>query len=257
MNQFTRSHLIIVLLLLLPARSKEIAICSDANYWYPFSYVNEQGNAEGLHVDMLVYVLNELGYAYTITPLPWKRCFHETKEGKYDAILNASYKPDRAEFMYYPEGAASNESHHYLTKVSYVVITPIELSFDYSGNNRLLPQPIRSILGYSIVDDLTKQGIPIKTGNNVRENFESLLRTKQGSIITTLHTARAIIKEMKIENKLRIHKRPITSKSYFIAFSKSKGQLTEKERLEIWKRCETLRKDTLFMDSLYQYYEKQ
>lgn len=235
--------------------SKEISVCSDANYWYPYSYVNDSGKAEGVHIDMLVYVLNEMGYDYTITPLPWKRCLYEMKHGKYDAVVSASYKSERALYLHYPDRASAGKTEFYLTKVSYVVISHKELLYEFTGDLSTLPSPVRSVLGYSIIDDLSRQGVTVYSGINVRNNIEALIRTKRGVVITTYNTAKALLKRIDGDNELVIHAPPLKSKAYYTGFSQRKEDITENEMREIWKRCAELRKDTLFMDSLYLKYE--
>lgn len=237
--------------------SKEIAVCSDENYWYPFSYVNDSGKAEGIHVDMLEYILEKLEYDYSITPLPWKRCLLETRDGKYDAVLSASYKSERAEYLEYPANASEDASAVYLTKVEYVVVTHRENTYRYNGDVLTLPQPVRGVLGYSIVDDLLSQGVEVYKGFNVRDNIDLLIRSKRGAVITTPNTAKAIIDEFGLGKSLVVNETMLASKAYYLPFSILKKSVTSEMRRAIWKECEKLRNETRFMDSLYLKYERK
>ena len=83
---------------------KTISICSDANYWFPYTF-NKNDVSKGLHVDLVKKALAKSGIVAVIEPLPWKRCLFSAKKGRYDAVISASYKQERAEYLYYPEDA--------------------------------------------------------------------------------------------------------------------------------------------------------
>lgn len=249
--------LLVFALILTAVSSKDITLCSDENYWYPFSYTNEKGEAAGLYIDMVSRIFENLDYNCTITPLPWKRCLLGAENGSYDGVVGASYKDERAQFLDYPENAAANRSVYYLTKVEYVLVTHKDENYRFRGNVKTVPQPVRGVLGYSIVDDLRKQGVVMHTSTNVRKNMEMLIRSGRGAVITTPHTARALKKEMDSDNSLVIHEKMVTSKAYYLVFSKSKSDISPEERLKIWKECEKLHSDEEFMDSLYRKYENR
>lgn len=256
MNYFIKLCLVPLLIVTI-VLSKTISICSDANYWYPFSYVNDSGKAEGLHVDMLVHILDEMGYDYTIKPLPWKRCLYVAKHGECDAVLSASFKTERAAYLQYPDSVSYEKAKQYLTKVEYVVISHVESSYKFLGDVKTLPLPVRSVLGYSIIDDLSAQGVTVYSGINVLKNIEALMRSKRGVVITTPNTAKALLKRDDYGDSLQIHEVLLTSKAYYLPFSQLKTDISQEERKKIWQRCAELRKDTLFMDSLYLKYEEK
>lgn len=77
----------------------------------PMRYYDESGNLKGIDVDIIDYVMKELGIDYQIMlessspryELGWK-------SGAYDMVLTYSFKEDRAKYLIY-----SNESHVSLT----------------------------------------------------------------------------------------------------------------------------------------------
>ena len=98
-------------------------ICLDQGFWYPFTFV-KNGKPTGMHIDIITEALHSLGYATTFTPLPWKRCLKEAKNGTIDGIATASYKEGRAEFLEYPSDAASTQKSKWrVMQVEYVVVT--------------------------------------------------------------------------------------------------------------------------------------
>ncbi|MCW8931811.1 MAG: transporter substrate-binding domain-containing protein [Gammaproteobacteria bacterium] len=234
--------------------AKEISICSDDNFWYPFSY-SENGTAKGWHIDIITTALKNLGYQYKIVPLSWKRCLEDGgKNGQFDAVANASYKPSRAEYLSYPpENPRQEKSDWRIMQVEYVVVSDISETYRYQGDPLTLPLPVRGTMGYSIVDDLKESGVKVDIGHNSEQNIKSLVRDKKGVVITVPQLAKFIAKKHHLENKIIIHSDPIKSKSYFFAFSQ-KSKVSEKEKLEIWQEIVRIRENEFLMNQFSSQY---
>ena len=233
---------------------KAISICSDANYWFPYTF-DENGASRGLHVDLVTSALAKLGINAVIEPLPWKRCLFSAKKGHYDAVISASYKQGRAEYLYYPDDAAlGGISTQRLTQVEYTILTLKSHAFDFDGDYSKIPEPVRVPLGYSIADDLSKKGLFVKTSTKgIYNSLRNLVNHKEGSIVTTKDIAVLVVKDKSVG--LHVSSVPIKSKSYFIAFSK-KTALMDSERVEIWNNIAALRDDETLMSTLLAPYGK-
>ncbi len=233
---------------------KTISICSDANYWFPYTF-DENGVSKGLHVDIVTNALTKLGKKVVIEPLPWKRCLFSAKKGKYDAVISASFKQGRAEYLYYPEGAAlGGFSKQRLSQVEYTILTLKSNAFDFDGDFSKIPEPVRVPLGYSIADDLSKKGLFVKTSTKgIYNSLRYLVNNRTGSIVTTKDIAMLVAKDKSIA--LHISSAPIKSKSYFMAFSK-KAALTDTERAEIWEGIAAVRSNPALMSTLLAPYGK-
>ena len=236
------------------AEDKAISICSDANYWFPYTF-DENGESKGLHVDLVTNALAKLGIKAVIEPLPWKRCLFAAKKGQYDAVISASYKKGRAEYLYYPEDAAlGGVSTQRLTQVEYTILTLKSDAFDFDGDFSKIPEPVRVPLGYSIADDLSKKGLIVKTSTKgIYNRLRSLVNYRTGSIVTTKEFATLVAKDKSIG--LHVSLMPIKSKSYFMAFSK-KTALTDAERAGIWDVIAAVRSDEALMSTLLEPYAK-
>jgi polar amino acid transport system substrate-binding protein len=236
---------IIFVLLVVPITvygAEFINICTDSNYWYPYSY-EENGVAKGTHIDIVTAALTSLGHQFKLTPLPWKRCLSGTGTGKYNALISASYQPGRAEYLIYPGGAAtSKKSPWRIGQVKYVIVSNADDPYEYDGNLNSLPHPVRAPLGYSIVDDLEKESIEVKTSHSTLDNAKLLVRTKKGVLITPPENAMKLNEDTRFREKLKIHDVPIASKSYYFVFSKKNPNLKQDEIEGIWKKIRKLRK---------------
>jgi len=133
------------------ASAETIKICTDRSNWYPFTFRAKEKSA-GMHVDIVTKALIKLGYQPFFTPLAWKECIEKTGIGSYDALVSGSFKAKRARSLIYPPDAATAvKSEWRIMQVEYVLVTPATSSYQYDGDVKTLPIPVRAPLGYSIV----------------------------------------------------------------------------------------------------------
>ena len=234
-------------------QSQTIKIAADQNMWYPFSF-EENGVAKGLHIDIVTLALENLGYLSTFHPLPWKRCLLETKYGKYDAIISGSYKPERAEFLYYPQDASfAVKSDYRITQVEYSIITLIDNPYEFDGDMKSIPHPVRATLGYSIVDNLKKEGIPVIETPGDFNSFKMLLRDRTGCIVTLPEIANMLMRQPNYQRKFYLSRKSFKSKSYFLVFSK-KSLISKAKQEKIWNEIKKIREDNELMGEILKKY---
>ncbi|MFD2230203.1 substrate-binding periplasmic protein [Alkalimarinus sediminis] len=229
------------------AANDKITICSDSNFWYPFTFVKD-GRSAGLHIDIIAKALSNLGYQFEFKPLPWKRCLANAAHGSVDAVATASFKHERAEFLYYPSDAADSQSSSFrVMQVEYVVVTPVESEYEFNGDITSIPTPVRTPRGYSVADDLRKQGVEVDDNAPGDENnIKKLLRVGKGSAVMTPGVVKVLIEQDAYQGKLKVSKTPFMSKSYYLAIAKN-SNLSEDKRLQIWHEVAKVRDDAAFM----------
>jgi polar amino acid transport system substrate-binding protein len=242
----------LIIFLFLPFQvlaNEKISICTDSNYWYPFTFVKDK-QAAGLHVDIINKALNNLGYSAKFTPLPWKQCLQEAKAGKFDAVATISYKDDRALFLNFPEGAANDiKSPFRITQVEYVIITPKankkgeSNNYVYNGQISTIPQPTRIPEGYSIIDSLERAGLKVEEGKDSHANFKKLIEEQTGSMIDLADIAKYYNNDPEFTGKFIVQDHPLVSKSYYLAFAKE-GKIKSKDAEMIWAEIKNIRQDS-------------
>lgn len=234
-------------------QAQTIKIATDQNMWYPYSY-EENGVVKGYHIDIVTAALKKLGYTFTLTPLPWKRCLMLAKRGEVDAIISASYQPKRAKYLYYPLDAASaKESNYRITQVTYSIVTYIDNPYTFNGDLKTLPKPVRVPRGYSVIDDLKKENVWVDEGPSDVNNFKKLLRDKKGCIVTLPEIVDKLMKDPAFRGKVKVSKKPFKSKSYFFVFSK-KGVVSIADREKIWEEIKKVRDNDKLMEKLLEKY---
>jgi polar amino acid transport system substrate-binding protein len=230
--------------------SQTVKICLDKNMWYPFTFV-EKGQATGLHIDIVSKAINDLGFTVEYKPLPWKRCVAGANDGDYDAIAVASYKDKRAKTLNFPSDAASAaKSTWRVMQVEYTVVSTTAQSYEYDGDINTLPTPVRVPRGWSIGDDLKKQGVKVDDGASGDEkNLKKLLRMDKGSVVALPQVAELYSKKSNFKGKLHASKKPIKSKSYYLPFSK-KSKISDEDQQRIWAQIAKVRDDVAFIESV-------
>lgn len=244
-----RIYALLLSMLLVNGASAEgkITICSDSNFWYPFTFVSE-GQSAGLHIDIITKALSNLGYQPEFKPLPWKRCLADAKQGSVNGVATASYKESRAEFLYYPDDApTSQKSAQRVMQVEYIVVTSADSSYEFDGDVKTIPTPIRAPRGYSIADDLRNKGVAVDDNAPGDENnLKKLLRYGDGAVVIIPEVVKALAEKAEYKGKLKVSEMPLKSKSYYLAISKEASMAAE-ARERIWAEIAKVRDDEAFI----------
>jgi len=228
-----------------------LKLCVADSTWFPFVIIKKEA-ISGVYVDILTKASGPLGYKLKFDAIPWKRCLHLTKAGQFDGIAGVSFQQSRAEYLSYPKNThTSRNSKYQLSQVDYVIVTHSDTKFSFSGDAQQLPTPIRSPLGFSIGIELEALGLEVDNAAlNDEANLKKLLRDQDGSVILIREMAHLLLKN---NPELHIHPRPLKSKSYFLAFSK-KTNLSQDEKMKLWRKIESVRKDKKYISKILERY---
>src|SRR6056297_3559438 len=98
--------LIILLIFFIPtffslttlADDRPILLVGDDEYYPPYSYVNEEGEAVGFNIDLIKSVANALGYDVEIRLDEWSETRKALEKGDIDLISGMVYSKEREEF---------------------------------------------------------------------------------------------------------------------------------------------------------------
>jgi polar amino acid transport system substrate-binding protein len=203
-----------------------IQVCGDDTNVYPYWFQNENQDYAGVRVDLIRSVENKLKnkYKFNFIGLPWNRCLEEAKKGKVDAVLDASFRPERSEYLNYPAEAFS-EKEPCSAKIkfycgSYLVLLPKNSNYEYQGKAATLPKPIRVARGYSPASDLSAAQIPVEVAKDEDILLKQMLRDESGCIIGTELFVQRILKDKNYKLSVRLSPVPFKKNSYYFAFSK-------------------------------------
>ena len=227
--------------------SDVLTFCADQNFWYPFTFV-EDDEVTGIHVDIIRHALTRLDYELEVQPLPWLRCLRESELGNVDGIITASWSEDREDFLRFPEDASVSESSSLaVSHVRYVVVVLADSDYEYQGELQTLPQPVRVPRGYSIARDIRQQGLDVDDEAPADDNnLMKLLRDRKGSVIATPDVLDTLLSRHEFNGRFRVSEMPVTSKDYFLPFSRN-GRISREQAREIWQEISRIRNNPEIM----------
>ena len=236
------------------AARESVVLCSDKSYWFPFTLMKDY-RASGVFIDMMKEVAVRTNKRVIIRPASWARCLRLAKTGKVDGILGASYKDERNEWLEYPPTANKGRSgEHSMSLVDYVIVTPKDKPYSYTGKASTLPAPVRVPRSYSIADDLKKRQAAVKaTYSTDRSALVDLVRMNNGSAAVLGSIANEFKDMPFFADKYDIQKEKLKSKNYYLTFSR-KSDLPQETRETLWNVLRIVREDEDLMSLFYEKY---
>lgn len=145
------------------AAQKKIVIA--ATDWAPYSGSSLLNG--GFLSEITITAFRKAGYDATLIILPWKRALEMTKEGKYDALLGASYTKERTLFFAYPKHSWNNHVFFFVKK---------ETNRTYVTLKDFCPARIGVFLGSFYAERFRKIGcLTVEEVPTIQQNIKKLL----------------------------------------------------------------------------------
>jgi ABC-type amino acid transport substrate-binding protein len=226
--------------------------CSD-RYWYPFLYTQDD-QVRGILYDIVKQAIASLKIEALVEPAPFRRAIARARSGKVDGLIAVEFQPDLSHVLDYPPAAEKDiESPWRIMQVDFVVVSVAEDEYEFEGDPRTLPPPVRVLQGTSIADELSKAGVDVQEVREEIQNFLKLSRDRKGVIVTTSMAAELMNRDPRFGGRIKIHATPVASRSYHLAFSK-KSRLSTEDKERIWKEVSRWRDDYAFMLQVFSRY---
>ena len=233
--------------------ARDLTLSVPERNWYPFTYV-EASQVKGMHVDMVRKAVQDLGYVLTIKVLPSKRSLKYAKTGRVDGIISIAYSKENAAVLDFPADAATgSESKWRIMQVDHIIVTHNEAAYEFDGDIKTIPEPIRLPQGESFTPVLVDAGHLVYETRTDIQNFKMLARDKTGAVITTSLIAENMFSKLAFDDRLTIQAVPMLSESYHVGFSKMTA-LSSDEKQKIWDAVARLRDDYVYMLQLFAQY---
>jgi polar amino acid transport system substrate-binding protein len=230
-----------------------LVLCCPEEQWYPFLY-SETGIGKGMFIDIVKRACVSAGFKVSIETYPLNRCVRMAEFGKVDGVIGLPYDKKYATMLQYPPGSAGAvESVWRILQIDEVVVTHKGGDYEYDGNIRSLPEPVRIVQGSAVLPELRQAGLNVEEVTTNRQLFSKLVRDKNGSIVTNTLAAELYEKDASFQGLFDIHATPLRSSSYYLAFS-WQSSLTKDEREALWREIRRCRQDYVFMLKLFSQY---
>lgn len=130
----------------------------------------------GMGVEALRMAGKKLGVTITIKRLPWKRCLNDLEKGKADGLFTASYKEKRKQYGKYPEKDGQVDPSKRFTSSSYAFYKLKSTALDFTNKDySIFTGKVGGPLGYSIIEDLKKNGLKMEESASTEIDFKKLI----------------------------------------------------------------------------------
>jgi polar amino acid transport system substrate-binding protein len=185
----------------------------------PYEYTQD-GQLEGLAVDVIRRTFKEMNQPITIEVLPWARAMRYIKEGSRDAVFTAFKTPERERFADFSNQVLMQQA------VSLFVRRDSKIAFD--GDLRELDTyslgVVRKIsyglkLDNAIKTDTFKR---VEEANEGTQNFGLLLKKRVDMVASTKYGGYHILKKLDRESDVKELPISVQNLPSYIAFSKER-----------------------------------
>jgi len=233
-------------------------------YQYSSNYPFQTGEGNeidwekpGIAVELLMLAGEKMNIDIEFIRLPWKRGLHELKFGRIDGLFNASFKTERLEFGVYPMKEGVVDQHRRSYTNSYVLYkvkgTPIQWDGKTFHN---LTRSIGATRGFSIVDDLIKQGIRVEEANSTSQNFERLINGRIDGVAALELDADYIVETYKDKfSNIEKAQPPLVTKPYYLLLSHQFVKMYPELAEEIWNTIAVVRESEEFKQRTQKYFQ--
>lgn len=205
-----------------PDKRKEVVILYDS----PLGAINLKEPDLSSPYQRSLHILGNIlpekyGFNIKLEPIMWNRGLELIKVGFADAIVDVSYKPDRAEYMVYPQINGQLDASRSLRNSNYLLFHHVDSPIKWDGKTLSnIDGGIGSIQSYAIVDDLRKKGIKVVEMKQPLGLFKDVYIGKLAAALPESSGRAAMASLPYLEQKVTVHPIPLSSKVYYITFSK-------------------------------------
>lgn len=194
----------------------------------------------GLNFELLDSVAAELKLHFRYEGSPWKRCLFELKGNLHAGAIGASFTPERIEYGSYPGSNGDShlpDSSKLIYSERYVVVRRKDSTVGWDGSAfAQLHRPVGAPLGYSVVDDLRRNGIEVDDGAHTAAIVlqKLIFERIDAAVLLQGEIASLLAEDARLKEKLEILPRPFAEKPYYLMLSHHLVQSHPELAARIW-----------------------
>lgn len=246
MKQLSFTMFIWLLITCTVTRADFINISVENRDFYPFFFL-VQNSPKGILLDMVRDGFAPLGIKPVFTPYPMKRALRMVEAGKVDAIIAPRVSNKN---LFLPDDAfQTNISQYRILQIDSVVVT-YKSDYEFFGDIKTLPTPIRMTSGDPIESLFQKQGLFVDDAASGAQNIKKLIRDRKGCVITTSFKAMSWLESPAYKNSIDVSTESVVSRSYFLIFS-NKTVFSQDQIKMVWKEIAKNRDDYIYPIKLF------
>ncbi|MCP3922472.1 MAG: amino acid ABC transporter substrate-binding protein [Desulfobacterales bacterium] len=219
----------------------------------PFKYLDKNGQPSGIHIDIWKKIFKELNieYDFDIGHMGSKRVKHEIEEGRAELHFNLSKRPERLEKYIFPEESYVIQTWNFFIRAEYKEKIKYEALEDLKG------WIIGATRSYTYTKEFWGAGLDLEISSVNKLQIEKLLNNRIDVVI--LKTTRTLyqLQQRGILDKVYVLPKPLISKRYYNAFSRSSTQKDKGRVIRNFDRIIRRMKKNGTIKAIYERYFEQ
>lgn len=179
--------------------------------WAP--YMAENLKEAGVISDIVKKAYAKTGHNVEYTFLPWKRGFEMAKNAELDGSIVWSKTAEREADFLYSEPVVDLQTVFFITNSS---------NFNWNTVDDLKGKKIGGVIGYSYgLEDAEKAGtVNINRIASPENNYKKLTNNRLDAVAEDRDAGMEIVHTLGIKDQVKIHPKPVKSRSYHLIISK-------------------------------------
>lgn len=244
-------RLLCVASLLLPllAPAQALRFCAEDENSYPWMLKHRPG----LNQIMIELLAADLGLSIVIERQPWRRCLRSLSEGLVDGAFKSSFSVERMAIGHYPMRDGKADVQRRMLDESYHLYRLRGSAVDWDGQRlQGLEGAIGAQAGFSIVQQLREQGLPVDDATKVPEAILGKLRLQRvgAAALQTQQGDHLLRLDPLLGAAIERVGPPLVSKPYYLMLSRQlvarDAQLAER----IWDAVARVREGAAYREAM-------
>ncbi len=171
-----------------------------------------------------IEIVEKAAAACGINPLlsryPGGRLLARIGDNTIDGVVLLSFSRERLALAAYPMKGDAADPNFQIASLSYAFYVRADSAITWDGMEiKGLTRPIGANLGWSIVDDLKKEGLAVEPATDTMNNFNKLLRGRIDAVATHTTIGDSYLADNYLAGKVKRLDPPISTKPYYLALS--------------------------------------
>jgi polar amino acid transport system substrate-binding protein len=169
----------------------------------------------GIAIEMVEAAAKGCQVATTFARYPGGRLLALAAENTIDGVVMLSFNRERLALAAYPMKGDAADPDFQIASLSYAFYVRADSGITWNGMEITgLAKPIGANFGWSIVDDLKKDGLPVEPAKDTANNFNKLLGGRIDAVATHTTIGDAYLAHQRLDP-------PISTKPYYLVLSRA------------------------------------
>lgn len=193
----------------------------------PLEYIGEDGDPQGIAVDIVKRIMSSLGHTVNIKVYPWARALDMVRDGEVDAIFTIYKTPEREAFLDYSAEVLIPQIVAFYVKKG----SPITFNGDL---NALKDKQIGviSTISYGIKFDQMRAQLQLQRVERLEQNFQKLLSHRIDFLISNIYMADWELQKAQLSDEIVRLPQEVERVPSYIGFSKQRGLTTLRDQFD-------------------------